>query len=252
MQWSVQDALTVLDEIDNRLSVIAAIEKLAGDPDADELHTLHPLVTQARWLFGPEYDSPEYSFNRTLMTIAVELFGATPEQIDFYKPARRPDLVALANSTMGLVATDSFDASDSSLVELQSVLLIELKRGRSTIGRTEVNQAGGYVEDFLSSGIDGTPFFNAFVVGHKRDPKVPVVREIKPDGSVLRGRVCATMYDQLTRTANKRLLGLKARIPSRYEDVSGYDLVRRVMDTPSQAYLQLDTPESAPTKPDKA
>ena len=62
-QWTVRDALSVLDEIDHRLAVIVAIEKLCADPNTDELHTLHPLVTHARWLFGPEFDSHEYASN---------------------------------------------------------------------------------------------------------------------------------------------------------------------------------------------
>ncbi|WP_260417841.1 hypothetical protein [Pseudomonas cichorii] len=33
----------MLDEIDDRLSVIEAISRLAEDPETDELHTLHPL-----------------------------------------------------------------------------------------------------------------------------------------------------------------------------------------------------------------
>lgn len=69
-QWTVRDALSVLDEIDMRLSVIAAIDKLAGDPATDELHTLHTLVTQTRWLFGPEFDSHEFTSNVTLRTVA--------------------------------------------------------------------------------------------------------------------------------------------------------------------------------------
>lgn len=36
-QWTVQDALSVLDEIDHRLAVVTAIEKLCGDPATDEL-----------------------------------------------------------------------------------------------------------------------------------------------------------------------------------------------------------------------
>jgi hypothetical protein len=73
-QWTVRDALAVLDEIDQRLAVIAAIEKLSGDDTADELHTLHPLVTQARWLFGPEFDSSEYASNVSLKVAAEKIF----------------------------------------------------------------------------------------------------------------------------------------------------------------------------------
>ena len=51
-KWSVKDALTVLSEIDRRLSIIEAIRKLSKEKDTDELHVLHPLVTESRWLFG--------------------------------------------------------------------------------------------------------------------------------------------------------------------------------------------------------
>lgn len=72
--WSVRDALSVLDEIDNRISVIEAIRKLSGDENVDELHVLHPLVTNARWLFGPEYESAEYASNRQLQN-AVQIIS---------------------------------------------------------------------------------------------------------------------------------------------------------------------------------
>ncbi len=53
--WSVRDAATVLEEIDRRLIVVEALTRLSADKKADELHTLHPLVTEARWVFGPEF-----------------------------------------------------------------------------------------------------------------------------------------------------------------------------------------------------
>lgn len=236
-QWTVQDALTVLDEIDHRLSVIAAIEKLSFDPHADELHTLHPLVTQARWLFGPEFDSSEYAFNNTLRTVATKLFKAPKDEIAFHNPAKRPDLVALPDATISIVGTEAFDSNRDHLATIRDVLLIELKKGRSTIGRVEMNQASAYVEDLVTrGGIDGAPFFYAFVVGHAIAPNISTKKDLE-FGGVLRGRVIATTYDQLARTANRRLHGLKARIPSRYEEMSGFDLVQRVMGTPSQAPL---------------
>lgn len=236
-QWTVQDALTVLDEIDNRLSIIAAIEKLSSDTNADELHTLHPLVTQARWLFGPEFDSSEYASNSTLRTVAAKLFNATKEQTSFYNPAKRPDLVALPTATVSIVGTEDFDSTRDHLATIRHVLIIELKKGRSTIGRDEMNQANEYVEEFVTrGGIDGTPFFYAYVVGHQLAANISTQKELDFAG-VKRGRVIATTFGQLARTANKRLHGLKARIPSRYEEMSGFDLVQRVMGTPSQAPL---------------
>lgn len=241
-QWSVQDALSVLDEIDHRLAVVVAIEKLSGDPATDELHTLHPLVTQARWIFGPEFDSSEYVSNVSLKTATEKIFEKRVDATAFKNARKRPDIVGLADATLSVVGTETFDGSDGNLSRIRDVLIIELKKGQSTIGREEVNQADGYVQDFLGSGaIDGTPMFRAFVVGHEVADKTAREKEIKEDG-VVRGRVIATSYGQLTRTAHKRLFRLKEKIPTRYEDVSGAELTARVMGIASQTVLALPAP----------
>lgn len=243
-KWTVQDALIVLDEIDRRLSVVAALEKLSGEAGSDELHTLHPLTTQARWLFGPEFESAEYASNRSLRTVALQLFKAPADQQKFYNAAKRPDLVVLPDRTLSLWATEQFDSTTPgpSLASLRDVLLIELKRGRSSIGLPEMTQAYHYVQELISSGgLEGTPFFHAFVVGHS------VGTGISRQGMEIpgRARIMPTSYNQLMLTANRRLHGLKARIPARYEEVSGFELARRVMDTPSQAAADLPPATSA-------
>lgn len=241
-QWTVRDALSVLDEIDHRLAVIVAIEKVGGDEAADELHTLHPLVTQARWLFGPEFDSSEYSSNVSLRAAAEKIFKKRLSTDAFINAKQRPDIMTLADATCSVVGTEGFDAADPTLTRIQNVLIIELKKGRSAIGRDEMNQGNGYVQDFLGSGaLDGTPMFRAFVVGHEITAKTTREIELKEEG-VLRGRVQAVTYGQLTRSAHQRLFRLKERIPARYEDVSGADLSAKVMQTPSQANLGLPVP----------
>ena len=241
-QWTVRDALSVLDEIDHRLAVIAAIEKLCGDPGTDELHTLHPLVSQARWLFGPEFDSREYASNVSLRTAAEKVFGRRVDTAAFLNSRQRPDIMVLADATCSIVGTEAFDGADGSLTRIQDVLIVELKKGKSMIGRDEMNQADGYVQDFLGSGaLDDSPMFRAFVVGHEIAQKTIREKEIKEEG-VLRGRVLATTYGQLTRSAHQRLFRLKEKIPARYEDVSGAELSARVMQTPSQSGLALPVP----------
>jgi len=236
-QWTVRDALSVLDEIDHRLAVIVAIEKLCGDSNTDELHMLHPLVTQARWLFGPEFDSHEYASNVSLRTAAERVFGQKPEASAFDNSRHRPDLVMMVDATYSIVGTEVFDSHDQNLTRIQDVLIIELKKGKSAIGRDEMNQADGYVQDFLGSGaMDGTPMFRAFVVGYEIQPKTIREKEIKEEG-VLRGRIIATTYGQLTRSAHQRFFKLKEKIPTRYDGVSGVDLMTKVMQTPSQAPL---------------
>jgi DNA-directed RNA polymerase subunit F len=77
-EWTIKDALTVLGEVGRRLRVVEAISRLSEDKLVDELHTLHPLVAQARWLFGIEFDTPAYISNISLsvgMVAALDIRG---------------------------------------------------------------------------------------------------------------------------------------------------------------------------------
>ena len=119
--WSVRDALSVLDEIDKRISVIEAIRKLSKDKGVDELHVLHPLVTGARWLFGPEFESAEYSSNRQLQTAVEVVFKKKISKDVFKNHKKRPDIVVLNDSTASITGTESFD-NDSKLPDRKSVV----------------------------------------------------------------------------------------------------------------------------------
>lgn len=237
-EWSVRDALTVLDEIDRRLAVIEAIGKLSSDRKIDELHTLHPLLTQARWLFGPEFDTPEYASNISIRKAAEKVFNERIDREQFINYRQRPDLLILSDATLSIVSLDEFDRANG-LNSLKEVLLIELKRGGFTIGRQEMNQAFDYVEDLLGcSLLDGAPYIRAFVVGHEADPKIQKVRKFGENPE--RGRIQVCTYSQLVRTAERRLFRLKERLTERYEDVSGESLLNKILTEPKQ----LNLPES--------
>jgi hypothetical protein len=210
------------------------------------------LVTQARWLFGPEFDSHEYTSNVTLRTVAGKIFGQSVEPSAFLNPTQRPDIVVLADATFSIVGTEGYDSFDTMLTRIQNVLIVELKKGKSSIGRPEMTQADGYVQDFLQSGaMDGTPMIRAFVVGHQISTKTTKEKLILEE-SVVRGKVVATTYGQLTRSASQRLFKLREKIPTRYEQVSGADLMSRVMQTPSQAGFSLDEQATSHQKADQS
>lgn len=223
-EWSVRDALTVLDEIDSRLSVISAIERLAADKSVDELHTLHPLVVKARWAFGPQFDSPEYVSNHSIRRAVEEAFGLEVSPESFENPLKRPDLLIAEDKTIYAAATTQFEGE---MTRMGDVLLVELKRGGSKIGRDEVNQASNYVEDLLRSGhLEGVPAIHAFVVGHEIDPRVEHKRTV---GEGARGRIEVVTFDRLVRTANRRLFRLREQLPQRYEALSGQALLARAL-----------------------
>lgn len=234
-EWTVRDALTVLDEIDRRLATIEAIKKLSSESKTDELHTLHPLVTQARWLFGPDFDSAEYASNVSLQNAVKKVFGERLAADAFLNSRKRPDLVMLKDGSLSAVAIDGFD-DKGTLLAMKHVLLIELKRGASEIGRTEMHQATDYAQDLLKCGLlDGPPFVDVFVVGHTVGDKVE--RFLKLGNNPEFGRVQATTYGQLVRTGEARLFKLRNNLQARYEEVKGTDLLSRVLQEPKQTSL---------------
>lgn len=234
-EWTARDALTVLDEIDARVKVIEAIDRLGGDESADEVHTLHPLITQARWVFGPEFDSPEYASNLSLRNAVETVFKERVANPKFLNPRKRPDLVVLADATLSIVGTESIDPT-SGLSRLGNVLLIELKKGRSEIGRDEMNQADGYVQDLLQCGhLDGPPFIKAFVVGHKLADRTETTKTV---GEGPKARIEATTFAQLTRTAGQRLFRLREALKDRYGEIESSKLLGEVLNTPVQMSIQ--------------
>ena len=231
--WSVKDALTVIDEIDRRLLVIEALQRLSSDPTTDELKTLHPLVLQAKWLFGPEFDSPTYTSNLSLVNAFQQLFGKEVDKDAFYNSRRRPDIMILQNSTISAVCTEDID-SNSQLTQMKRILIIELKRGGSEIGREEMTQANWYVQDLLNSGhLDGAPYVNAFVVGHKIDHRMSKTCIQKVGENPELGRVELATFAQLVRTAEQRLFKIKDYL-SRYKDIADNNLVQKVLNEPYQ------------------
>ena len=225
--WTIKDALTVLDEIDKRISVIEAIRKLSNDSTVDELHVLHPLIANARWIFGPEFDSPEYSFNSQLQTAIEKVFGKKNDRSIFNNNKKRPDLVAVSKSVFSVTSTVSFD-NETGLSMLNKVLIIELKRGGFKLGKEERNQAVGYVEDFVGCGaIIGNPYINAFVVGESFNEKLQPIQTIKNSNEVEMEKVHICLFSQLVDSSERRLFNLRARLNERYADVPGIELFER-------------------------
>ena len=232
-EWTIKDALRVLDEIDSRISVIETIRRIADDPATDELHTLHPLVLRSRWLFGPEFESEEFCSNVTLQTVAKELFGKADAQ--FISEKNRPDIVILPDkTTCQITGIESFEMADPILTRMQQVLLIELKKGGFELTRKEVNQADGYVQDIAASGaMSGSPYICAWVVGQKIAAGVAKDKTLR-NGNGEYGRVRATTFGTLIDTANRRLLKLRDVLAVRYGNIPTDSLLERVFSQPVQ------------------
>ena len=223
-KWTVRDAMTVLDEVDRRLAIIEAINKLSEDDSTDELHVLHPLITEARWLFGPEYESSEYIFNKQIKTAAITIFGENAFCNPDVNYKKRPDLICLPNSTIGLTGLEESDV-ETGLTYVRKLLLIELKKGGFNITRKERDQAIGYIEDLLASNLNNDVIrVVGFVVGDSYDSNLSHRNTVDNE----RGILYTTTYGQLVDTAEKRMLGLRKILTKRYEDVPGMELYAQI------------------------
>ena len=239
-EWSVQDALTVLDEIDRRIATIKAIEILASKKDTDELHTLHPLVTESRWLFGAEFETSEYASNLSLKNAVNKVFHVQSQPDDYPNWRKRPDLLMLADSTLSAVALEEIDRDN--MARIRRVLLLELKKGDFQIGRKEMTQAEAYADDIRNSGcIDGQFFIHGFVVGARLDQTITLEKTLSANG-VEHAFIKGVCFSTLTQTASRRMFKLKERLQDRYSTISHGTHSKVLNDLLSQQ--ELNMPES--------
>ena len=162
-EWTVQEARIVLDELGRRLKVIESLETLVENPTVDELHELQPLFENGLWIFGPEYESIQFTSNKSLLTVIRKLIG--DKEITIKSPRRRPDFVALQDSSVSIYSHDSFDERGE-VAGLGKVLIIELKRGGSDVTREDLRQADDYASEIRRSGkVSGDTQIEAIVLG---------------------------------------------------------------------------------------
>lgn len=87
------------------------------------MHTLHPLVAQARWLFGPEYDSEMYVSNHTLKTIVRDTLKGKGYN-ELLGEKRRPDLIFFDISSIVPFYFEDFN-ENTNLQEVKKILIID-------------------------------------------------------------------------------------------------------------------------------
>lgn len=198
--WSVAEAKIVLDELQKRLDLIKQLETLVNNASADELHELHPLFEQGLWMFGPEYEGIRFLSNKQLATVVKEFFGT--HIVD--GPRRRPDIIALANASMAVYSSFSYDARGE-LSGYDKILIIELKKGGSIISEPEIHQAEGYALALKKTGkISPNSKIVCFVLGSKIDCEPSK----KGDAIV----VCPRAYDMVLHFASARTFNLIDKI----------------------------------------
>lgn len=96
-EWHLSSAKAVLDEVKSRLTLVEAIRSKINEKDTLEVQELQPLFKKGLWIFGPEFESIEYSSNDGMTSVIRNLF-----KLEQTGSRNRHDFVVLKDSTVSL------------------------------------------------------------------------------------------------------------------------------------------------------
>jgi len=228
IDWDVEDIACVLEEIDKRIAVIEALERLSQDKTVDELLTIHPLILNSRWLFGSQFDFPLFTSNKTLSTVIKQLFKSDDYDLnELNNPKRRPDIVCLKKYSLKAVCTDRFD-DDSKMMKPDQILIIEVKRGGSEINAEEIAQVEYYVRQIKkSAALHKDASITAYVVGY-------TLGDIDDRKDTSSGKVFAITFGQLIQTSRDKLFKLKESLQKHYDSTRTETIIDKALKLPQQ------------------
>ena len=118
---------------------------------------------------------------------------------------KRPDFVALPDSSIGFYAADEF--TDGEVSGVRKILIVELKRGDFCLTQNELDQARDYARELRSKGCaqSGT-VIEAFVLG------ASIETGLEQMGVGDKTTVKPCLYDVILKRAHSRVFNLAQRI----------------------------------------
>lgn len=200
-QWTASNAEEVLSELDCRIKLIRQLQSLIHDKNSDEVHDLQPLFERGLWMFGPEYESVEFTSNRGMAHVVREFFRKKGAVVT----SKRPDFVALPDTSIGIYSADDF--RDGEVSAIRKVLIVELKKGGFEVKQHELDQARDYARELRNTQcIQPTTKVEGFVLGATIEQGL---EEMRIGTETL---IRPFQYDLLLSRAHSRIFNLARRI----------------------------------------
>lgn len=208
-EWSADNAEIVLGELKRRLDLIERLQQLVDVTTTDELHELQPLFARGLWVFGPEYESVDFTSNRAMATVIRGLLKATIDD----PTRRRPDLVALPDRSVCCYAADGFD-DHGEVADIRKVLVVELKKGGFKLGVDELRQGEDYALELRRANLvsDATEIV-VYVLGSKLADEACEDRKV---GAIM---VRPMTYERILKRAHARTFNLQRRLTEAEADL---------------------------------
>ena len=203
-KWTIGMAKIVLDEIQNRLKLINELQAKISVAGIDEVHELQPLFEKGLWMFGPQFESIEFTSNKGMTTVIRELFKDKQKK----GSGNRPDFVILTDASVGFYACSSYD-EEYNENGIEHLVIVDLKTTHLSLGSKEKEQVWKYVKELKAKGIiKRTTKVDGYILGDQIEQGEGSTRT-EDDNQV---RIIPMLYDTILKRAEKRLLNLYEKV----------------------------------------
>jgi hypothetical protein len=203
-KWDIDFAKIVLDEIEYRTTLLERLQTKVLNKNTDEVQDLQPLFHRGLWIFGPEYETIEYTSNQGMTKVVQELF-----KVNIKASRNRPDFAITPDSSIGLYSLPKFDTKDSGEIGVERLTIVELKKPGIPLGDEQKSQAWEYVKELYKKGLlKEYSNVTCFVLGDTLQEHESGEREEKNR----QVRIIPLEYDMVVRRAKGRLLKLYDKV----------------------------------------
>jgi hypothetical protein len=203
--WTVDMAKVVLDELRGRLRLVDELRLKTSTTDTLEVQGLQPLFYQGLWIFGPEFETIEFTSNEGMTSVIQKLFDR-----DTRGSRNRPDFVVLPDGSAGLYSYPKYDSYGAEM-GVDRLVIVELKKPGVMVGEEQKSQCWKYVKELLSKGLLADySRIDCYVLGSKIEPAESGERKELNE----RVRILPLSFDVVLTRAKSRLLRLYDRVKS--------------------------------------
>lgn len=201
--WSLDLAKEVLDELQVRLKLLDELRERVLEKKTREVQDLQPLFHQGLWIFGPEFETIEFTSNEGMTKVIQNLFKS-----DLTGTRNRPDFAILPDGTVGSYCYHQYDDQGAE-VGIDRLVIVELKKPDVPISTDEKAQCWRYVSELMKKGLIGRDTkVTCFVLGSEVDPFERDPRKENNDRCIIQ----PLDYQVVIARAKSRLLKLYDRV----------------------------------------
>ncbi len=226
-EWTLKSAMEALDIVSHRLKLIEEIRAKTSSTDTKEVQELQPLFGKALWIFGPQFESVEFTSNKGMTRVIRELFGGKEQG-----SLKRPDFAVLPDSTVGFYELPSYDG-DHNQSGCDTLIIVELKRPGVPLGIDEKNQVWGYIRELREKGyVTRDTRVTGFLLGDEIEPQ-----EGDPMTHGDRTVIKPILYNTFIGQAEKRMMNL-------HERLSDAPFMKRITDVSPDVQETMDLVQS--------